>query len=146
MTPVHPGERSSSILHLFSPWNWFFSSISWEFLLIRCEVKGQGCGMCTYCKALWGTLIICDICCIKQTEFNIAPYCEAGSTNTDSAAELWLVYSLSICADSTLSAVLWIWTASLCRALITWSAQRPQNWDPVHELLLLLLLLLFWRQ
>jgi len=28
-----------------------FLSISWEFFLIRCEVKGQGCCMCTDCKA-----------------------------------------------------------------------------------------------
>jgi len=38
---------------LFSLWKFFFS-ISWEFFLIRCEVKGQGGRMCTDCKALWG--------------------------------------------------------------------------------------------
>jgi len=32
-----------------------------EFFLIRCEVKGQGCRMCTDCKALWGEFVICDI-------------------------------------------------------------------------------------
>jgi len=40
---VHPGEGSSSVLswrvlHFFSPWR-----VVWEFFLIRCEVKGQGC-------------------------------------------------------------------------------------------------------
>jgi len=28
-----------------------FFPIFWEFFLIRCEVKGQGCRMCTDCKA-----------------------------------------------------------------------------------------------
>jgi len=31
-----------------------FLNISWEFFLIRCEVLGQGCRMCTECTALWG--------------------------------------------------------------------------------------------
>jgi len=39
----------------------FCSSIFWEFFLIRCEVKGQGCRTCTDCKALWGHFFICDI-------------------------------------------------------------------------------------
>jgi len=30
----------------------YIVSISWEFFLIRCEVLGQGCRMCTDCKAL----------------------------------------------------------------------------------------------
>jgi len=38
------------LLHFF-PVKVFFS-ISWEFFLIRCEVKGQGCRMCTDCKTL----------------------------------------------------------------------------------------------
>jgi len=44
---------------LFFPPERFFS-ISWEFFLIRCEVLGQECRMCTDCKALWGKFIICD--------------------------------------------------------------------------------------
>jgi len=39
----------------------FFSCFFGEFFLIRCEVKGQGCRMCTDCKALWGGFVICDI-------------------------------------------------------------------------------------
>jgi len=47
---VHPGEGSSSVAllkvsSLFSPCE-RFSSISWELILIRCEVKGQGCHTC----------------------------------------------------------------------------------------------------
>jgi len=42
-------------------------SISWELFLIRCEVKGHGCRMCTDCKALWGKFIICDIGLYKIT-------------------------------------------------------------------------------
>jgi len=38
-----------------------FFSISWEFFLIRCEVKGQGCRMRADYKTLWGKFIICDI-------------------------------------------------------------------------------------
>jgi len=43
ITPVHPGEGSSSVALLkvsspFSPWR-----VVWEFFLIRCEVLGQGC-------------------------------------------------------------------------------------------------------
>jgi len=59
------GERSSSVLSWrFLPF--FFtvkraSSIFWDFFLIRCEVKGQGCCMCPDCKALWGKFVICDI-------------------------------------------------------------------------------------
>jgi len=58
---VHPGEGSSSVAllkvsSLFSPERVF--SISWEFFLIRCEVKGQGCHMCTDCK---GKCVICEI-------------------------------------------------------------------------------------
>jgi len=37
------------------------SSIYWELFLIRCEVKGQGCRMCTDCKARWGEFVSCDI-------------------------------------------------------------------------------------
>jgi len=62
---VHPGEGSSSVALLkvsstFFPRESFFS-VSWEFFLIRCEVKGQGCRMCTDCKAQWGTFVICGI-------------------------------------------------------------------------------------
>jgi len=32
-------------------------SIFGELFLIRCEVKGQGCRMCTDCKALWGEIL-----------------------------------------------------------------------------------------
>jgi len=35
-------------------------SIFWELFPVQCEVKGQGCGMCTDCKALWGTFVICE--------------------------------------------------------------------------------------
>jgi len=38
-----------------------FFSISWEFFLIRCEVLGHGCRMCTDCKALWGKFVICEM-------------------------------------------------------------------------------------
>jgi len=43
ITPVHPGEWSSSVAllkvsSLFSPWR-----VVWKFFLIRCEVLGQGC-------------------------------------------------------------------------------------------------------
>jgi len=41
----------------FVPVNFFVPSF-WEFFLIRCEVKGQGCRMCTDCKALWGKFVI----------------------------------------------------------------------------------------
>jgi len=56
IAPVHPGEGSSSVAllkgsSLFSPCESFFS-ISCEIFLIRWEVKGQGCRMCTDCKAL----------------------------------------------------------------------------------------------
>jgi len=34
--------------------------VVWEFFLIRCEVLGQGCCMCTDCKALWGEFVICE--------------------------------------------------------------------------------------
>jgi len=44
----------------FFPCESFFS-ICWDFFLIRCEVLGQGCQMCTGGKALWGKFIICDI-------------------------------------------------------------------------------------
>jgi len=37
-----------------------FFSISWEFFLIRCEFKGQGCRLCTDCKAVWGKFVISD--------------------------------------------------------------------------------------
>jgi len=62
---AHPGEGSSSVAVLkvsspYFPCESFFS-ISWEFLLIWCEVKGQGCRMCTDCKALWGKFVICDV-------------------------------------------------------------------------------------
>jgi len=36
-------------------------SISWEFFLIRCEVLGPGCRMCTDCQAHWGKFVVCDI-------------------------------------------------------------------------------------
>jgi len=39
-----------------------------EFFLIRCEVLGQGCCMCTDCKAIWGTFVILGY--KKQTELN----------------------------------------------------------------------------
>jgi len=42
-----------------------FFSISWEFFLIRCKILGQGCRMCTDCKALWGKFVICDIMLYK---------------------------------------------------------------------------------
>jgi len=44
---------------LFSLWTFFFF-ISWEFFLLRCEVLGQRCCMCTDCKALWGKFVICE--------------------------------------------------------------------------------------
>jgi len=44
----------------FFPMKGFFS-ISLEVFLIQCEVKGQGCRMCTDCKALCGIFVICDI-------------------------------------------------------------------------------------
>jgi len=64
-SPVYPRERSSSVTllegsSLFFLWR-FYSSISWELFLIRCEVKGQGCRTCTDCKALWGTFVMCHI-------------------------------------------------------------------------------------
>jgi len=43
---------------LFSLWKGYFC---WEFFLIRCEVLGPACRMCTDCKALWGKFVICDI-------------------------------------------------------------------------------------
>jgi len=63
LASLHPGEGSSSVLFWrFLP---FFSSnvfsFSWEFFLIPRKVKGQGCDMCTDCKALWGKFVICDI-------------------------------------------------------------------------------------
>jgi len=62
---VNPGEGSSSVAlrkvsSIFFPVKGFFS-IYWEFFLIWCEVKGQGCRMCTDFKALWGKFVICDI-------------------------------------------------------------------------------------
>jgi len=62
---VHPEQGSSSVAlpkvsSLFSPVNYNFF-LFLEFFLIRCEVKGQGCRMCTDCKALWGEFVICDI-------------------------------------------------------------------------------------
>jgi len=53
-------ERDLRFLPFFPQVKSFFY-ISWEFFLIRCEVKGQGCRMCIDCKALWGKFIICDI-------------------------------------------------------------------------------------
>jgi len=49
---VHPGEGSSSVALLkgsspFPPPCGDIFSIFWEFSLIWCEVKGQGCRMCT---------------------------------------------------------------------------------------------------
>jgi len=38
-----------------------FFPIFWEFFLLRCEVKGRGCRMCTDCKALWGKFVICVV-------------------------------------------------------------------------------------
>jgi len=71
---LHSGHMTSILLSilerdppLFLSWRFlhFFltvkGSISWEFFLIRCEVKGQECVMCTDCKALWGEFVICDI-------------------------------------------------------------------------------------
>jgi len=50
---------SWKFLPFFSLWKVF--SIFGEFFLIRREVLGQGCHMCTDCKALWGKFEICDI-------------------------------------------------------------------------------------
>jgi len=45
-----------------------------SFFLIGCEVKGQGCRMCTDCKARWGTFIICEIGLYKMNwiELNVS--------------------------------------------------------------------------
>jgi len=64
--PVHPGEGSSSVAllegsYLFSPWMFFFWVFLLSFFLIRCEVKGQGCRMCTDCKGLRVKCVILDI-------------------------------------------------------------------------------------
>jgi len=58
--PVDPPLLLSWRFLPFFPCEGFFS-ISWEFFLIRCEVKGQGCRLCTDCKALWGNFVICDV-------------------------------------------------------------------------------------
>jgi len=52
-----------------------FISIFWWFFLIRCEVKGQGCFMCTDCRALWGRFLICDVGLYKINwiELNVSP-------------------------------------------------------------------------
>jgi len=58
MTSIHLSilERDPPLLlsWRFLPCASIFSYF-WEFFLIRCEVKGQGC------KALWGKFVICDI-------------------------------------------------------------------------------------
>jgi len=59
------GEGSFSVAllkvsSLFFLWKGFFYFLG-EFFLIRCEFLGQGCCMCTDCKALWGKFVICDI-------------------------------------------------------------------------------------
>jgi len=67
LTLMIPSGHMASILPsilerdppLLLSWRLFF--IFGEFFLIRCEVKGQGCRMCTDCKALWGKCVICDI-------------------------------------------------------------------------------------
>jgi len=51
------------VLHFVPPERFFY--IFWEFFLIRCKVKGQGCRMCTDCKALWGKFVICDFRLMK---------------------------------------------------------------------------------
>jgi len=46
--------------------------VIWEFLLMRCEVLGQGCRMCTDCKALLGKFVTCEngLYKINWTELN----------------------------------------------------------------------------
>jgi len=57
---VHLGRRillccSPKVYFLFLPVKVFFSLF---FALIRCEVMGQGCHMCTDCNAVWGKFVI----------------------------------------------------------------------------------------
>jgi len=56
MTPIHLLCCSPEGFFPFFPVKDFFG----EIFLIRCEVKGQGCRMCTDYKALWGKFAICD--------------------------------------------------------------------------------------
>jgi len=45
-------EGASSVALLKVSSLFFLCEFLGEFFLIRCEVKGQGCRMCTDCKAL----------------------------------------------------------------------------------------------
>jgi len=54
---VHPGR---GILLCCSPEGFFTFFPVKDLFLIRCEVKGQGCHMCTDSKALWGKFETCN--------------------------------------------------------------------------------------
>jgi len=62
---VHPGRGillccSPQGFFLFFLWKVYFSFLG-VFPDPMCEVKGQGCRMCTDCKAHWGKFVICNI-------------------------------------------------------------------------------------
>jgi len=95
---LHPGEESSSVAllkvsSLFSLWKVFFQFFE-EFFLIRYEVEGQGCRICTDCKA---QVVICDFelykinwieCCMEE---NLKMFTMFGTAEVLTQVRSWVI-------------------------------------------------------